>query len=650
MKRILILGITGCFAFAGQAHSIALHEDFNGDYSANFPYILELDHLAPLDNFRPLFTDSNGVARAWWKLKDSSASEDSFIGSHSAYNPAGTSNDWLVSRAIDIPTQGYTLTFGAQSYVMRQGDRLSDLEIFILDNPIDEKNLPDTPTWKIEKVSEGESPDAIEKDFVNYSFSLDEYAGKTIYIAFANRNTDKDILVIDNVLVQRLDKAEMSASSLRYVEAGDFNVSVEVKASSDTPVTGWSLTFDPGNGKPTETFTGAEVLEKDIPLNVSFSSEIEADATAEWTVTLNADGMNPISAGGTVTGMKFTPVRRMLLEESTGVWCGNCPLGMYAMENIALSDELGESVVPVSVHISGGSAPDYMVNEEYSYLFGVNSAPALRINRSPEVIYFSIEHDGGAALDINNPLSIANKVNRLLEEVSLVDVALETSYVTEGNDTTAVAAKVTLRPAVTLDGNRYAIGFILTESNVGLNHRYWNQQNYFSGLGLASGLGGFVELDDNIEGWRYNDVARQAYGYRGYEFEYVPVMEMDKEYTYEAVLPIPDTYSEQERNGNVTVVSPSVVASNLALVAYVIDKNNNNRIENCIERTLSDSFVRPTIAEQVSRIKNSGVEGIDADKDTEPEYYTLQGIRVCNPEAGIYIVKKGNKVYKKTVR
>ncbi len=49
-----------------------------------------------------------------------------------------------------------------------------------------------------------------ENDFQNYSINLDSYAGKTIYIYFANLNTDRDILLLDNILVQRLDKASVS--------------------------------------------------------------------------------------------------------------------------------------------------------------------------------------------------------------------------------------------------------------------------------------------------------------------------------------------------------------------------------------------------------------------------------------------------------
>ena len=39
----------------------------------------------------------------------------------------------------------------------------------------------------------------------------------------------------------------------------------------------------------------------------------------------------------------------------------------------------------------------------------------------------------------------------------------------------------------------------------------------------------------------------------------------------------------------------------------------------------------------------SGVANIELDETAAPVYYNLQGVRVANPEKGLYIVVKGNK-------
>lgn len=45
-------------------------------------------------------------------------------------------------------------------------------------------------------------------------------------------------------------------------------------------------------------------------------------------------------------------------------------------------------------------------------------------------------------------------------------------------------------------------------------------------------------------------------------------------------------------------------------------------------------------------IDASGVEGIVADADEAPVYYNMQGVRVANPENGVFIEVKGNKAAK----
>ena len=48
--------------------------------------------------------------------------------------------------------------------------------------------------------------------------------------------------------------------------------------------------------------------------------------------------------------------------------------------------------------------------------------------------------------------------------------------------------------------------------------------------------------------------------------------------------------------------------------------------------------------------KTSGIDGIESGIDGVAEYYNMQGVRVMNPEEGIYIVRRGNKVTKEIVR
>lgn len=45
-----------------------------------------------------------------------------------------------------------------------------------------------------------------------------------------------------------------------------------------------------------------------------------------------------------------------------------------------------------------------------------------------------------------------------------------------------------------------------------------------------------------------------------------------------------------------------------------------------------------------------GIDGIAADSQEPAEYYNLQGVRVLNPEGGLYIVRRGDRASKQLVR
>lgn len=646
--RILTASLLVGAAATAIAQSVAFSENFNGDYTENFPTLLELDHKPPLDNFRPLFTDNQGVARPWWRLRDFATSDDGFLGSHSAYQTPSKSNDWVVSRPIVIPTAGYELSFGAQSFVMRvEGDRVSDLWVFITEEAPAEGKLPTEPVLHIERVPEGLFPADIEKDFTYYTLNLDRWAGKTVYLSFANLNTDKDLLIIDDVVVKRNDKASLAASAPRYVEKGDFTVEVDLTLTPGQTVGDYTVEFNPGTGAPVEKVT-RNGLAEGKPEHFTFTAPIAADQTASWSVSFTTEGQDPVVDGGTVSGLAFIPFHRVLVEEATGSWCGNCPKGIFSMEQMTEHEEMKEYVVPVAVHING-SPTDYMVDNSYSYMLGVTAAPAVRIDRGTVVKYFDNAHDM-KPVDFDDPVAMATQVKKRHDEITLMDIDLTAAFVTAGTDTTAINATVTLRPAMTLPGAPYRVGFALTENNVRpAEDHFWAQHNYFSGMeGLTGDAALWAKLPEEVKGWHYQDVARGVYDFHGLDEIVMPAtLEMEREYEFTATIPIPD--KAVTVNGS-TMAHP-VVAGNLTLVAFVLDSDRTfESVNSAIHPMTELAAKRPTLAEQYDRIISStGIctPGVEASGDCAPEYFTLQGIRVERPEAGgLYIVRRGEKVTK----
>lgn len=643
-KYIIAVSAALLSATGAMAHSVAFSENFNGDYTASFPTRVGLNTSASIANFRTLFMDQNGKTQAWWHLRDSNAATDLFLCSHSAYDPIGTANSWLVTRPIEIPTEGYNLTFDAQSCLIRADyktvNRLSDLWVYISEEPFDRDNLPTEPTEHYVDVPYGKYLSDCENDFEHYSINLDKYAGKTIYIYFANLNTDRDILALDNILVQRLDNAEVTLSAPEWVVDGEFEVEATVRCTNEGGIGPWTLTFSDNAGH--EATVNGDALDFGMSKTLRFTSSVKGDGATEFAATLKMNGAEPIVAKGETKGMAFIPTHRVLMEESTGLWCGNCPLGIFTVENMLADENMKDIVIPVNIHIPG-SSPDYMYPPiaEYAGIFALEVAPMARLDRDLKPVGYS---NGDTSYDPSDDNTMAGRVRLEHEKITFADISLRADLQVQGNDTTAVNCTVEVLPAVTLKGN-YLIGFILAENNVGVdgNSRYWRQHNYYSGSDTKMGL--WNELPEWLYNFRYQDVARGVWGYRGLDGSLPEQLDMNKKQTFSYTIEIPDIYEELE-NGE--LVSPSIKVGDCVLIAYLYNRDTS-RVVNSVALPLSEKAEkRFTTADYAALYGYAGVRDIlgNDETDSAPVYYNLQGQRVENPGRGIYIVRKGSKTEK----
>lgn len=642
MKHFLSLSLACGFAFAASAHTDLLNQNFDGDYKVDFPIVLELDKLPPLPNINPIFVNENGVAQPWWPVKDSSSSTDRFLCSHSAYQYPGKSSDWICSRPLTIPSEGFVLSFGAQSYLVNGEDRLSDLWVFISEQPLDADNLPTEPTMHIEQIGVGSSNEVIEKDFIPYSLNLDEWAGKTVYLIFANLNEGKDILAIDDVLVRRLDIADVAVEGPgEYALNGAYDVKATITGTEKPGLKAWSLVFDDGNGH-TETRNG-ESLAPGESLSFDFSGNLPAGGKSVYSVTLTSDEILPITASGEVKGLSFLPDHKVLFEEATGVWCGNCPLGSFTIESMMLDPEMCDRVIPVSVHIPG-SGTDFMVNEEYVAHLGFTAAPLTRTERSLTVGGFG---NLDRVYDTSNPNTAAGALRLAADCLTLADISIEANYSDALVTPAVVNCNVTVRPAFNLEGD-YGIGIVMTENNVTFNHPYWYQHNYAAGSEVDGDMGGWAKLPEIVPGVRYQDVARGIWGFNGIPESLPSVLPIDTDIEFSYQVEVPDTYQEIVINDNKVQVAPRVNLDNVVMVAYLIDRQTGLVLNAASCPMSPKAEERFTIADLLDEI--AGVECIEtlpADSDVV-EYYNLQGMRLASPVKGMPVIeRRGDKTTKK---
>lgn len=626
-----------------KSSTILLDENFDDSFNLKFKS-LELDNLAPATSINALFMDSNGVSQPWWYAKDFQTSTNRFAISHSYYKNPGTSNDWMYFPAITIPTPGFKLTFGAQSLPIRSGDAhaLSTLRVYISEQAPSKDWQPSEPVLLVEDLSYGNDRDLCNNDWQSFSIDLDKYVGKTVYISFANLNTDKDLLCIDDILVQRPDRAVLQTQAPEYIEAGDFTVNATILGTGEEGLQNWKLTFKCGDTVAVES---GDKISYGQAKHLSFNASVAAGSAAEYTLTLSADNNEDITATGKVNGMLFTPTKRIVVEETTGTWCGNCPNALYTLELLETAPEYEGLILPVSIHVGN----DPMRYQEYEDMFGLGQvAPMMRVDRADQLIGVT---PGDVDPDFDDESLAAFAILQHLNKIAFADIEISGELLTNAGEVSGVDAKAVIKPAVDIDGSKYDIGFIVTENNVTCpNSRYqksWIQTNYVNNVDLAIAANNpWATLPHDFKDMHYNNVARAIADYYGVQ-NLLPqrVLKAGEEITVSHQFGLP-TIGGSMGNYN---------ANNLYLTAFLIEKkvdenivttiNNANRValgEN------PDAFV--TSADMLQTYL-SGIDEIKTeDTDAEVEYYNLQGIRVFDPAPGIYIVRKGTVVTKAVVR
>ena len=650
-KALLSLFVASMAASTAFGQTVLLDETFdNNDYNKSFPLVWDGDGLAPHSSISSLFLSaSTGSYQPWWILRDSNTSPNMYYGSHSMYISPGQSNDWMISVPVKIEEAGFVLSFDAQSYCMNMNEsKLSSLTLYIADKMTeDPADLPKTPVKVFENVPQG-ATDAVDGEFTRYSYGLDDYVGKTIYVCFVNENYDKHILCLDNIKISREEVGSIAVSAPDCVTEEKFDVNVTVSANTDKDLKNWTVTYDDGVTTLTES---GDLLPSMSTYEFAFEVPIAKGEERNYTVTLTADDMPASEVKGSVACYAFVPYRKVLIEEKTGTWCGYCPAGTYNIDNMVADEEMKEYVVPVAVHSK--STMDPMVIDEYdkamSQLFG-DSAPLFVFNRR-DVRQINASFD--LQFDKNNTGSMAYAVRQLHEEPTPVEVKVTGEYVIEGTDTIAIKARAAFRSAVPVKKEKYVLSFILVENNVWMPidaGSWWAQSNYYSfqsgQTSIEGDLGGWTLCKSAQDGVRYNDVARGIYDLYGIQGSLPTQMDMNTEYTYEYTIDIPDT---EVTNANGKIMRPAIKREYCELICFVVDVETGE-VMNCDKYPMSDvAEERYTVADLVEE-KGLAVDGITLDAEGEVVYYDMQGRRVVNPENGIYIRKQGSVATKVVVK
>lgn len=184
------------------------------------------------------------------------------------------------------------------------------------------------------------------------------------------------------------------------------------------------------------------------------------------------------------------PVRKALIEEFTGEWCGWCPQAGY---NIRLLLESNPNILAVAIH--NGDVLEYANEELIRDVFFIHAFPS--------AIYNRVKVNGAInAHLLTDPgfTPIQEELDRQLSEEAKVGIAMHSSV--DGNNDAIINVSLNFFDDIT--GELY-ITVYLHENNV----KGRLQQNYFSGHSNYT-QSPFYSQPPQITGFVHNHVLRRA--------------------------------------------------------------------------------------------------------------------------------------------
>ena len=564
---------------------------------------------------------------AWVPVRDEGSNDGFSAASTSAYTPAGKSDDWMVTPQIFIPEDTKCiLGFDAQGFRNSKTDKLkvivyADDEIYnYLNADLCAKMRAQGKVVMDEQVLPGESEANLAGDWKHYTFELDEFMGKNIYVAFVNENEDQSLVIVDNILVERYTPFLTALMSETTVVAQDeMTVKGRVIANvSDATFTDVTVKLLDAGKNVVDQVSGSGLslakgdkfdftFDKPLPLTVGKENKFYFDVTM---------GENNSEAAFTVKDLAFQPTKRVVIEEMTGMGCGNCPLGHYAWDKI--SGTYGDKVIMAAYHVYTGDIYESGMSSYVNSFLGLSGAPSAKINRgsiasSPMVSSIT---DGKTTYSLNSPNATCwlDLVSAEMATDADADLSV-TATVADGK----VSVPFSTKFAIDMEKQNVGLFLIVTEDNL-----FGYQDNYFSELEPGSGL------EDWCSGGKYgqsqilpfmqNHVVRAQVGTYNGASGYIPA----------------DITAGEEYTGTVTFNVPTVNDINNCNVVCMMIDINTGRVINVAEAKITD----PT-----------GIGGINADGEGAEEVarYNAAGQMIAGPQKGLNIIKYADGTTRKVV-
>lgn len=525
------------------------------DYDSFIFY--EGDHLPPVSEVAGWgFTKDT----PWLIVRSSTQTSDMAMAAHSMFTTGGTSDDWMSTPQLFIPDTDCFLNFDVQSYRKSATDRLK-VYVYTSGNVYNSFNSAIVSDIRTngdlifdQVLSPGESEVALEGDWQNVNIPLAEYAGKDVYIVFVNENTDGSAVFLDNITVLHdLSFLTTFEHRQRVVGLTDITIAGNITIASDVETfDSVTLILRDADGSEIDRIadTGLSLKKGDL-FRFEFTNKLPLTIGEINSFSVDADLVTRKSTiQGQIRDLSFEPTKRFVLEEYSGATCGNCPLGIVAMEN--LEKLYPGLILPVLIR-TYGSDPLGSGLGSYQSALELSAAPTAVINRSiTSAPMVSVDGDyrfSGEGLGEGFSTWL-DDVRDLMAEPADADLSFSSVY---NEATKTISVNVEMRTALNTRNTPVNLFAVVTEN--GLSTR---QDNYMSGIedpDLGEWGKGGKYGSSHVFGYIINDVARGVHGdtFNGTGGLLPSTMTAGESYKASLSFKLPDAVSNPE-NCDITVM------------------------------------------------------------------------------------------------
>lgn len=400
--------------------------------------LYEGDHNTPTEEMKKYGFETDNTP--WWygsdEVNEEEVRADHAAMSHSQYDPAGKSDDWMVTPQLYIPDDKATLTFKSQGFRKSKKDYLKvyiyesdDIYTFLTANVIDKIHYEGKEVYN-ELQDPGESEDDLACDWRENSISLAEYAGKNIYIAFLNDNQNQSIVFVDDVIVSREVIALLGVDNETTAFDQD-NVIIKGRAIIEKVdgLDSFTITLADGDGNLLQTIEETEPQAKGTVYTFEFPEAValEKGCVNSFDITLTS-GEQYVTYRLNIKNMVFRAQKKIVVEEYTGTGCQFCPLGILALEK--MQEVYGDLVIPVAIHAyTGGDVFKTSEQEAYAQFYNFQGAPQAVINRGEVCGPMYNDGKGYSFTDPVNGLTWIDKAEQELKTLAEAEVEINDAII-----------------------------------------------------------------------------------------------------------------------------------------------------------------------------------------------------------------------------